>query len=82
MDVKVSEGTGRYLRNMALRLILTCRVCEKWTLEELCEMEVYDMDTLLEYYEANEVPTFNRVRIGDQLDSFGFDGSFGWSCVV
>lgn len=58
------------------------RVCDSWTLENICEMDEKDMETLLGYYEGNTVPSFDEVRIGDQMDSFGFDGSFGWCCVV
>lgn len=58
------------------------KVCEAWSLEDLCEMEEKDMDTLLGFYKPNEIPSFDEVRLADELDSFGFDGSFGWACVV
>jgi len=58
------------------------KVCESWSLEDICEMQEKDMETLLGYYGPNEVPTFEEVRMGDGVGSFGFDGSFGWCCVV
>lgn len=58
------------------------RVCETWTLEELCDMEEKDMEALLGFYTPNTVPSFQQVRDGEQSDLFGFDGSFGWACVV
>ena len=58
------------------------RVCETWTLEELCDMEEKDMEALLGFYTPDTVPSFQQVRDGEQSDFFGFDGSFGWACVV
>lgn len=53
-------------------------VCETWSLEELCSMDERDMKALLRYYGPNQIPLFDDVRLRDD----GFDGSFGWSCVV
>ncbi|KAI9783498.1 MAG: Bifunctional dehydrogenase and ferrochelatase [Candelina submexicana] len=53
------------------------RVCESWSLEELCDLEDRDMERLLGYYKPGTVPTFERIRLGDEL-GIGFDGSFGW----
>lgn len=58
------------------------KVCEKWTLEDLCEMEEKDMEALLGYYAPNEVPSFQAVRSGEFGELGGWDGSFGWCCVV
>lgn len=58
------------------------KVCEKWTLENLCDMDETDMSRLLGFYEPDTVPSFDELHVGDQLKSFGFDGSFGWCCVV
>ena len=54
------------------------KVCELWSLEELCEMDDEDMETLLEFYKPGKVPTFKEIRIGDKIAHDTFDGSFGW----
>ena len=56
------------------------RVCENWSLEQLCQMEEDDMEQLLSFYGANVVPSFDDFRPEDRFSAF--DGSFGWSCVV
>lgn len=53
-------------------------MCESWSLENLVEMDEEDMDVLLGFYQPGTVPTFERVRCGDDLDGYTFDGSFGW----
>lgn len=65
---------------MRLNLLILSRmtkVCENWTLEELCDMSEEDMDTLLKSYEKGNIPSFEEVRRGDE-GIIGFDGSFGW----
>lgn len=54
------------------------KVCVRWTLEELCEMQEHDMETLLKSYGPNVVPTFDQVRLGEEVGVWQFDGSFGW----
>lgn len=71
---KIEEGQKR-MRWMS-------RVCDQWSLEELCEMDEVDMERLLEYYGPDEVPSFEKIRAGDLSEGGGFDGSFGWACVV
>ncbi|KAF2272045.1 siroheme synthase middle domains-like protein [Westerdykella ornata] len=39
------------------------KVCEKWSLDELCSMTDEDMDTLLEFYKPGTVPTLAEVRL-------------------
>ncbi|KAI9668903.1 MAG: Bifunctional dehydrogenase and ferrochelatase, partial [Caeruleum heppii] len=51
------------------------KVCESWSLEDLCEMTEMDMEKLLGYYQPGDVPSFEQVRLGDEI---AFDGSFGW----
>ena len=58
------------------------KVCEKWSLEDICEMEESDMETLLGYYAPNKVPSFEEVRVVKDGGIFGFEGNFGWCCVV
>ncbi|KAK0513591.1 hypothetical protein JMJ35_003955 [Cladonia borealis] len=54
------------------------KVCEDWSLEDLVEMDEEDMDRLLGFYKPGTVPRFEEVRLGNQVDEFVFDGSFGW----
>ncbi|KAH9812659.1 siroheme synthase [Teratosphaeria destructans] len=58
------------------------KVCVKWSLEDLCEMDEEDMSALLNYYAPDQVPSLNEVRLGDEPGVPSFDGSFGWSCVI
>lgn len=41
-------------------------------------MDEKEMETLLGFFEPGIVPTFERIRHGDDLTDFAFDGSFGW----
>lgn len=54
------------------------RVCEGWSLEELCDMDEEDMDAILDGYKDGKVISYKDLR-GEQggFDE-GFDGSFGW----
>lgn len=54
------------------------RVCEQWTLEDLCAMEDADMEALLGFYKPNTVPSLEQLRLEEEPGVFGFDGSFGW----
>lgn len=38
------------------------RVCEEWTLAELCQMGEVEMEALLEGFKAGEVPTLKDIR--------------------
>jgi len=58
------------------------KVCTKWSLEDLCDMQEQDMATLLESYQPNVVPSLEQVRLGEKPGEWEFDGSFGWACVV
>lgn len=51
-----------------------------WSLEELVEMDEDDIETLLGYYLSDKVPTFEQVRLGEDANWIGFDGSMGFSC--
>lgn len=53
------------------------RVCDSWSLDDLCEMDDEDMEKLLGFYKPNTVPTFEEIRVGSDPE-FAFDGSFGW----
>ena len=57
------------------------KVCLKWSLEDLCDMEERDMETLLQSYEPNVIPSLDQVRLGERPGDWEFDGSFGWSVV-
>ena len=54
------------------------KVCEKWSLEQLLEMDEATMDNLLEFYEPGTVPKYEEVRAEEQAGVPIFDGSFGW----
>ncbi|SLM39428.1 siroheme synthase [Lasallia pustulata] len=54
------------------------KVCESWSLEELTEMDEEDMEALLGFYKPGTIPTFEQIRLGNELTEFAFDGSFGW----
>jgi len=59
------------------------KVCNKWSLEDFCSMEEKDMESLVQSFEPNVVPSFNEVRLkeeyGDPNIVWEFDGSFGWA---
>ncbi|KAF2135202.1 uncharacterized protein K452DRAFT_260981 [Aplosporella prunicola CBS 121167] len=54
------------------------KVCESWSLEELCEMDDDDMEALLGFYKPNKVPSYEKIRLGEEPGIVGFDGAFGW----
>jgi precorrin-2 dehydrogenase / sirohydrochlorin ferrochelatase len=54
------------------------RVCENWSLEELCEMREEDMEALLKGYAEGTVPSLEDLRLGGESGVWVFDGSFGW----
>ena len=53
-------------------------MCESWSLEDLVMMDDGDMEKLLGFYEPGTVPSFERIRLGDDHENCAFDGSFGW----
>lgn len=59
------------------------KVCNKWTLEEFCEMDERDMEQLVRSFDPNLVPSFDEVRVREDEDDpnvvWKFDGSFGFS---
>lgn len=52
------------------------KVCETWSLEDLCEMDEDDMEALLGYYKPGTIPKLQELRTGETPTVF--DGSFGW----
>jgi precorrin-2 dehydrogenase/sirohydrochlorin ferrochelatase len=52
------------------------KVCETWSLEDLCEMDEEDMEVLLGFYKLGNVPSYQEVRLSEPDGAF--DGSFGW----
>jgi precorrin-2 dehydrogenase/sirohydrochlorin ferrochelatase len=52
-------------------------VCEKYTLDELVDMNEEDMDRLLSHYQEGTVPAYHDVHTGL---AYEFDGSLGWHC--
>lgn len=70
--------TIRDFLDVAYRIHRMSKVCESWSLENLVEMDEDDMERLLGFYNPGEVPSFDRLRLGDPPEDFAFDGSFGW----
>lgn len=58
----------------ALTIRRMSKVCEQWTLDDLCEMTEEDMEELLGFYGPNTVPTLDQVRLGEPDGAF--DGPF------
>lgn len=56
------------------------RVCEGWSLEELCDMNEGDMEALLKGYGDGDgvVVSYKELRGEQGAIAEGFDGSFGW----
>jgi precorrin-2 dehydrogenase/sirohydrochlorin ferrochelatase len=53
------------------------KVSDAYSLEDLCEMTEVDMETLLRFYAADEVPRLGCLKaMKGELDAF--DGSFGF----
>ena len=50
------------------------KVCEQWTLDELCDMTEQDMEMLLGFYKPGTVPSLEQVRL--QEPDGAFDGPF------
>jgi precorrin-2 dehydrogenase/sirohydrochlorin ferrochelatase len=59
------------------RMLTFCRmskVCEQWSLDELCEMTEQDMEELLGFYKPGTVPSLEMVRLGEPDGAY--DGPF------
>jgi len=70
---------GQSTSDISKRMAWMSAVCDRWTVDEFNAMDSDDMDRLVGYYESGEVPTFERIRLGDKGDVvWEFDGSFGW----
>jgi precorrin-2 dehydrogenase/sirohydrochlorin ferrochelatase len=50
------------------------KVCEQWTLDDLCDMTEEDMEMLLGFYKPGTVPNLDEVRLLEQDGAF--DGPF------
>jgi precorrin-2 dehydrogenase/sirohydrochlorin ferrochelatase len=50
------------------------KVCEQWSLDELCAMTEEDMDTLLGFYKPGTVPSLEGVRLREADGAY--DGPF------
>jgi len=50
------------------------KVCEQYTLDDICAMTEEDMETLLGFYKPGTIPSLEQVRL---LEPGGaFDGPF------
>ncbi|KAI9891464.1 MAG: Bifunctional dehydrogenase and ferrochelatase [Vezdaea aestivalis] len=54
------------------------KVCESWSLKDLCDMDEEDMEMLLKFFQAGNVPSLKDLRWEEELAAGVFDGSFGW----
>jgi precorrin-2 dehydrogenase/sirohydrochlorin ferrochelatase len=50
------------------------KVCEQYSLDDLCSMTEEDMEMLLGFYKPNTVPTLEEVRL--QEADGAYDGPF------
>jgi precorrin-2 dehydrogenase/sirohydrochlorin ferrochelatase len=50
------------------------KVCEQYSLDDLCSMTEEDMEMLLGFYKPNTVPTLEEVRL--QEEDGAYDGPF------
>ncbi|KAF1992419.1 siroheme synthase [Aulographum hederae CBS 113979] len=72
----VAPGNGGEVG--AKRMRWMSKVCESWSLEDLCDMVEEDMDLLLAYYKDGMVPSLEQIRLKEEPGVYTFDGSFGW----
>lgn len=50
------------------------KICEKWTLDELCDMTEEDMEVLLGFYKPGDIPSLEEVRLYEADGAY--DGPF------
>jgi precorrin-2 dehydrogenase / sirohydrochlorin ferrochelatase len=62
------------LQLQVLTLYRMSKVCEQWTLDDLCEMTEEDMEVLLGFYKPGSVPRLEQVRLHEADGAF--DGPF------
>jgi len=63
----------------AKRMAWMIKVSDAYSLEELCMMDMKDMEALLKFYKPDQVPRYDCLKAMEgELDAF--DGSFGF-CV-
>lgn len=46
------------------------KVCESWSLEDICDMSEEDMDMLLTFYKPNCVPSLEEVRLSEPQGAY------------
>lgn len=46
------------------------RVCESWSLEDICDMSDEDMEVLLTFYKPNCVPSLEEVRLSEPQGAY------------
>lgn len=70
---------GKDVEDISKRMAWMSDVCDKWSTEEFNAMDDEDMDKLLKFYDAGQVPSFESIRLSTTDDvPWRFDGSFGW----
>lgn len=50
--------------NAGLTVDRMSKVCEQWSLDDLCEMTEQDMEALLAFYKRGAVPSLETLRLG------------------
>jgi len=70
----IAPGTGEGPKRMRWMI----GVCERYTLDELVQLDDDDMDRLLVHYMDGSVPAYEEIRPHEP--TYDFDGSFGWHC--
>ena len=73
----VSQHAAHRTGTAGLTVPRMSRVCEAWSLEDLCGMEEEDMDALLAFFQSGSTPRLDELR-PEPSGWTPFDGSFGW----
>lgn len=59
------------------------KVCNKWTLEDFCDMSERDMEQLVLSFDPDLVPSYEDIQMKEDNEDpnivWKFDGSFGFS---
>jgi precorrin-2 dehydrogenase/sirohydrochlorin ferrochelatase len=68
------HGFGRPIAYPLLTLCRMSKVCEQYSLDDLCAMTEEDMEMLLGFYKPGTVPSLEAVRL--QEPDGAYDGPF------
>lgn len=75
---RIAPGKGT--DDISRRMTWMSQVCDQWSTDDFNSMDEEDMEELVSYYEANAVPSFESIRLGQRDNDvvWQYDGSFGW----